>query len=70
MTLSELNAKIETLGVIDQETAIHLRDTRLGILGCFKGMEPTQAQVQIVYEELFGKPNHRKENHETIHGIL
>jgi len=58
MTLSDLNLKIATLpkftlGELDQSEAMVIRDTRLAILGCHAGMEPTEEQVAIVHDEIW-----------------
>lgn len=69
MTLADLNAKIDALPLypndwpggcqgefLDRIEAMHLRDTRLGILGVHAGMEPTEEQVDLINLELFGPP--------------
>lgn len=70
MTLDELNAKIEALPLypgseggglatflgLDRAEARHLRDERLGLLGCHAGMAPTQGQIDIVAHQLFPPP--------------
>jgi hypothetical protein len=56
MTLAELNSKIDRIPYRqDREEARVARDTRLGILGCHAGMEPTEEQIAIVHQELFGE---------------